>query len=297
MENMDLLTQKPMKLLFTFVLLLILLSFGCGNSLAADRAKVLGNEVWRIDQSILEAGDNMDQLARRSEEVSHEVRALKSKGRFGMIDQVRMERLLSSLREVLLERRDLKKLELKLNTDRKEKVAVLYDLLGEEIKRLLVEGENAMLKGDTPLADQVHSEALSHMEERQRLLKRRSPRISVLSEVELPDTEGISFSKQKEIAILLKNDAESLEKNKNELLDERNLLQKELQIKQTFSHFQGFPRGLEGQSIDKQVQSLEEKLSLYDQAIHDHTTKIQKLMERSEEMMESARKQEEELLK
>lgn len=265
--------------------------------MAADRTEVLGNEVQRIDQAIQRAGDRMDQLARRSEEVSREVQALKSKGRLGMIDQVRMERLLSGLREVLLERRDLKKIELKLNAERKEKAGLLYDQLGEEIKSLLVEGEAAVEKGDARLADQVHNTVLSRMEERQRLIKRQSPRIPVLPEVEIPDTEGISSAKQEEIAILLKNDAEILEKNKNELLDERDLLQKELRVKQTFARFQGFPRGLEGQSIDKQVQLLKEKLALFDQAIRDHTITIRKLVDRSEEVMESARKQEADLLK
>jgi len=265
--------------------------------MAADRKEVLTNDVRRIDQAILKAGDRMDQLARRSEEVSQEVHALKLKGRSGMIDQVRMERLLSGLREILLERRDLKKIELKLYTERKKMAELLYDLQGEEINRLLSEGERAVLNGNTILADRVHNEALSLMEERQRLLKRRPPRIPVLLEVDIPDSEGISFAKQEEIAILLKNDAESLEKNKNKLIDERNLLQKELRIKQTFSRFQGFPRGLEEQSIDKQIQGLKEKLVLFDQAIRDHTTTIQKLMERSEVVLESARKQEAELLK
>ncbi len=297
MEEMDFLRKKPIKLFFCFALLLILLTLDPGLSIAEDRVEILGNAVQRIDQDIQRAGDRMDQLARRSEEVSREVQALKSKGRLGMIDQVRMERLLTGLREVLLERRDLKKIELKLNSDRKEKAALLYDLHGEEIKRLLAEGEAAVERGDAGSADRIHSEVLSHMEKRQRLMKRRSPRIPVLPEVEIPDIEGISSAKKEEISILLKNDAEILEKNKNELLAERDFLQRELGVKQTFSRFQGFPRGLEDQSIDKQVQLLKEKLVLFDQAIRDHTIAIRKLMERSEEVMESARKQEADLLK
>lgn len=294
---MNLITHKPLKLIFCFGLLLILLTFDCGKSVAADRTEVLGNEIRKIDDALLKAENRMDLLARRSEKVSREVRGLKAKGQFGMIDQVRMERLLSGLRELLLERRELKKIELSLKEERKNKVALLYDLHGEEIKRLLEEGEDATLKGNTVLADQIHNEVLSRMEERQGLLKRRSRRIPALPEIEIPDTEGIPPAKQEEIAILLKNDAESLTKNKNELLAERDLLQKELKIKRTFSRFQGFPRGLEGESIDKQIQLLKEKISLFDQAIRDYALTIQKLNERSEEVMESARKEEAELLK
>ncbi|MFQ5779591.1 MAG: hypothetical protein ACE5HN_02240 [Nitrospiria bacterium] len=277
--------------------LLAVLLMAEGLSMAAGRADTLREEVQRLDKAIQDVLDRIDQLARRSEEVSREVQALKSKGRLGMIDQVRMERLLSRLRAILLERRELHEVEVNLNSERKKEAGLLYDQLGEEIGRLLAEGEAAAQQGDARRADQTHKEVLARMQERQRLIQRRSPWIPVLPEVEIPDTEGISPDKQKEIAILLKNDAETLEKNKKGLLEERGRLQKELKIKRSLARFQGFPRGIEDKPIDLQIEALEEKLTLFGRAIHDHTETIRRLLKRSEEALESARREEAELLK
>lgn len=296
-ENMDLFVQRPIKFLPCFILMLILLIFNHGFSLAEDRLEMMGDELKSIDHEIQRSRDRMDQLAKRSEEVSREVQSLKSKGRLGMIDRVRMERLLSGLREVLLERRDLTEIELQLNTKRKKQARLFHDQLGDEIKRLLAEAEIAVQKGDARLADQIHNTVLSHMEKRQGLMKRKSPHIPVLPEVEVPVIEGISSEKKEEIAILLKNDAESLEKTKNDLLDERDFLRKELEVKQSLSRFQGFPRGLEDQSIEQQVQTLKEKISLFEQAILEHASTIRMLLKQSEEVMKSAQKQEADLLK
>lgn len=222
---------------------------------------------------------------------------LKSKGQIGMIDQVRMEALLSRLREILLERRELKKIELSLNAERKRVAAVLHDRLGEEIRLLLREGEARARKKEVQRADQIHKEVLTLMRERQTLLAPSASHIPALPQIEIPDTTGASPSALREMAVLLKNDAEALGKKRSELIEERRFLQEDLQIKRTLARLQGFPRGIQKGPIDLQVRALEEKVAELDRAIRDHADAAQALLGKSDEILMDAEKREDALLK
>lgn len=268
-----------------------------GASFGGERTDSLRGEMKAIDSTLQEILNRLDQSARHSEEVSNEVKALKSKGRAGMIDQVRMEALLSRLREILLERRELKKIELNLKAEKRRAAAALHDLLGEEIRLLLREGEARTRQKEIQRADQIHKEVLTLMRERQTLLAPVVSHIPALPQIEIPDTNGASSSALREMAVLLKNDAEALDKKRFELIEERRLLQEELQIKRTLARLQGFPRGMQKGPMDLQIRALEEKLAELDRAIRDHADAVQALLGKSDEILMDAEKQENALLK
>lgn len=268
-----------------------------GASFGEARTDSLRNEMKGIDSTLQEILYRLDQSARHSEEVSNEVKRLKSQRRAGMIDQVRMEALLSRLREILLERRELKKIELSLRGEKRRAAAALHDRLGEEIRLLLRKGEGLARQKEIQRADQIHREVLALMEERQTLLAPAVFHIPALPQIEVPDTDGASSSALREMAVLLKNDAEALDKKRSELIEERRLLEEELQIKQTLARLQGFPRGMQKGPMDLQLRALEEKLAELDRAIRDHAGAVQALLEKSDEIMADAEKREDELLK
>ncbi len=273
------------------------LLIGGRASFAKEGTDFLRNEMAAISATLQEVLNRIDLSARHSEEVSNEVKALKSKGRAGMIEQVRMEALLSRLREILLERRELKKIELNLTAEKRRAAAALHDRLGEEIRLLLREGEARTQQKEIQRADQIHKEVLTLMRERQTLLDPAVSHIPALPQIEIPDTNGASPAALREMAVLLKNDAEALDKKKSELIEERRLLQEEFQIKQTLARLQGFPRGMQKGPMDLQVRALEEKRADLDRAIRDHADAVQALSEKSDEILTDAKKKEEDLLK
>ena len=273
------------------------LLIGCGASFAKERTDSLRNEMAAISATLQEVLNRIDLSARHSEEVSNEVKALKSKGRAGIIDQVRMEALLSRLREILLERRELKKIELNLTAEKRRAAAALHGRLGEEIRLLLREGEARAQQKEIQRADQIHKEVLTLMRERQTLLDPAVSHIPALPQIEIPDTTGASSAALREMAVLLKNDAEGLDKKKSELIEEKRLLQEDLQIKQTLARLQGFPRGMQKGPMDLQVRALEEKRADLDRAIRDHADAVQALSGKSDEILTDAKKKEEDLLK
>lgn len=276
--------------------LILFVFFPAGTLEAGQATNTLRRDLLGLDKTIREVLNRMDQLADKSKALSREVQAIKSEQQIGMIDHVRVEGLLSRLREILLERRELKKIEQSLKLEREKSNNALYEALGEEIRLLLKKGEEEV-EDDISAADQLHKAVLLRMEERKRLLAHRPPRILTLPQLEVPDIDGFSPDEQREIAILLRDDAETLEKKKEELLKEREHLQDELQIKQALIRFRGFPRGLQAKPIDEQVAELKKKLDRIEIAILGHDRVARTLLLRSKEILSHAEVEEEGLLK
>ena len=250
---------------------------------AAQKSDVLRNNLKALDSTIQEVLDRMDQLAKKSQAVSREVQSMKQDKSLGIIDHVRVEGLLARLREILLERRELKKIEQSLRSDREKVRRRLYEVLGQEIRDLLKKGE-AVIEKDITAADKIHKAVLRRMEERKHLTAHRPPRIAALPRIDIPDIEGFSQEEQEEIAILLRDDAETLNKKKDELQKERDRLREELQIKQALMRFRGFPRGLKEKPISEQVAELKEQVGRIEAAIQRYEEVVRTLTARSEEI-------------
>ncbi|WDT78016.1 MAG: hypothetical protein MPW16_22070 (plasmid) [Candidatus Manganitrophus sp.] len=251
-------------------------------------------EVRALDATFQQVLNQLDRSARQSEEVSREVQALKAQ-KAGVLDQIRLERLLSRLREILLDRRELKKLEQTLQSEREKKVSFLRDQMGKEIASLVREAEEAARRGEVERADRIHRQVLIKMEAREALRRPRLLHIPALLEIEMPDLEGASPVAMREMAVLLKNDAETLDKKRKEIEEERRLLQGELKIKQTLARLQGFPRGIEKEPIDRQIQALEERRAVLDQAIERYAERVGALFALSDEMSAKSKREEDRL--
>lgn len=279
------------------ILSVLLLAVGIcrGISLAGERTDSLVEEIRAFDTTFQQVLNLLDRSARQSEEVSREVQVLKSQKAAGVLHQIRLEGLLSRLREILLDRRELKKLEQNLHAEREKKVRLLYDLMGEEIDSLLREAEASMRRGEVQRADQIHRAVLAKMQAREDLRRPRSLHIAVLPKIEIPDLEGASPAQTREMAILLRNDAETLEKKRNEMEEESRLLREDLKIKQTLARLQGFPRGIEKEPIDRQIRTLEERLAALDQAVERYAERVQALFAMSDEMLARAKREEDHL--
>ncbi|TAK07467.1 MAG: hypothetical protein EPO39_06470 [Candidatus Manganitrophaceae bacterium] len=271
--------------------MLLLTTFGV--SAAAERPESLLAELRAIDATFQQVLNQVDQSARQSEEVSREVQALKLQGAGGGLHQIRLERLLSRLREILLDRRELKKLEQSLRAEREKKADLLYDRMGEEIESLLREAEGASRRGEIQRADQIHRAILEKMQMREALRRPGSLHIAALPKFEVPDLEGASPIEMREMAVLLRNDAETLDKKRKEMEEERRLLREELKIKQILDRLQGFPRGIENEPIDRQIQALEERQTLLNEAIGRYAERIETLFAASEQMLAKSKWEEE----
>jgi len=282
--------KRVIGLCLVFFILLPSLGLGAGVSSTTLRRDLLG-----LDKTLAEVLNRMDQLSEKSRILAHEVQTIKSEQQLGVIDHVRVEGLLARLREILLERRELKKIEESLKQEREKSSQALHEVLGEEIRILLKKGEEEVGE-DIAAAARLHQEVLMRMEERKKLSAHRSPRILTLPQLEVPNVEGISPEEQREIAILLKDDAETLEQKKAELIKERDHLREELQIKQALSRFRGFPRGLQAKPIDQQVLELKAQLNRIEMAILGHDRVARSLFSRSEAILSHAEKEEEGLL-
>lgn len=275
-----------------FALLWFAIGIPSGVSYAEDRSDALLAEIRALEMTFRQVLNQLDRSARQSEEVSREVQALKSQKATGVLPQIRLEGLLSRLREILLDRRELKKLEQNLHAEREKKVGLLYDLMGEEIDSLLREAEASMRRGDAQRADQIHRAVLKKMQMREELRRPRSLHIDALPKIEMPDLEGASPAQMREMAVLLRNDAETLEKKRNEMEEERRLLREELKIKQTLARLQGFPRGIEKEPIDRQIRTLEERLAALDQAVERYAERAGALFAMSDEMLARLKREE-----
>jgi FtsZ-binding cell division protein ZapB len=266
-----------------------------GISHAVDRSDPLLAEIHALETTFQQVLNQLDRSARQSEEVSREVQALKSQKTAGVLHQIRLEGLLSRLREILLDRRELKKLEQTLQSEREKKVELLYDLMGEEINSLLREAEGLMQRGEGQRADQIHRSVLAKMQAREALRRPRSLHIAALPEIEVPDLEGASPAEMREMAVLLRNDAETLDKKRKEIEEERRLLLEELKIKRTLARVQGFPRGIEKKPIDRQIQLLEERLAVFDQAVERYAERVGALFTLSDVMLARSKREEDRL--
>lgn len=279
--------------------ILVVLWFAIGISSAishaVDRSDPLLAEIRAVEMTFQQVLNQLDRSARQSEEVSREVHALKSQKVDGVLNQIRLERLLSRLREILLDRRELKKLEQTLQSEREKKVQLLYDLMGEEIDSLLREAEGSMQRGEGQKADQIHRLVLAKMQTRADLRRPRSLHIAALPKIEMPDLEGASPVEMTEMAVLLRNDAETLDKKRKEIEEERRLLLEELKIKQTLARLQGFPRGIEKEPIDRQVRALEERRAVLDQAAERYAERVEALFTLSDEMLARSKREEDRL--
>jgi len=263
-------------------------------SRAADQSDPLLAEIRALDATFQQVLNQLDRSARQSEEVSREVQALKAQ-KAGVLHQIRLEGLLSRLREILLDRRELKKLEQTLQSEREKKVQLLYDLIGEEIASLLREAEGSMRRGEGRRADEIHGSVLAKMQMREDLARPRSLHIAALPKIEMPDLEGASPVEMREMAVLLRNDAETLDKKRKEIEEERRLLLEELKIKRTLARLQGFPRGIEKEPIDRQIRALEERLAALDQAVERYAERVGALMTLSDEMLARAKREKDRL--
>jgi len=258
---------------------------------AGQASHTLRRDLLGLDKTISEVLDRMDQLAEKSKILSREVQIIKSERQIGMIDHVRVEGLLSRLREILLERREMKKIEQSLKLEREKSSKALHEALREEIRVLLKKGEEEVGE-DLSAAAKLHKEVLLRMEERKKLSEHRAPRILTLPQIEVPDVEGFSPEEQREIAILLRDDAETLEKEKLELIKERDHLRDELQIKQALGRFRGFPRGLQAKPIEEQIIALKRQLERIEVAILGHDRVAKSLFARSHDMLRHAEAEE-----
>lgn len=262
-------------------------------SIAGERSEALFSEISALDTTFRHVLSELDRSARLSEEVSREVQSLKAQGAIGVLAQLRLQSLLSRLREILLDRRELKKLERNLELEREKKALLLYDLMGEEIDSLAREAEILLRRGEGQRAAQAYQTLLAEMQKREGLRKPSLFHIGALPEIDLPGLEGASPSEAREVAILLRNDAETLEKKRVEMEEERRLLREELKTKKMLSRLQGYPRGIETEPIRRQTPGLEERLSALDQAIDRYARRIQNLFATSDRMLASAKRQEE----
>jgi hypothetical protein len=249
-------------------------------------------EIRALDATFQQVLSQLDRSAGQSEEVSREVQALKAQKTAGVLHQIRLEGLLSRLREILLDRRELKKLEQTLRSEREKKVALLYEQMGEEIAFLIREAEGAVRRGETERADRIHREVLAKMQIREELRRPRSLHIAALPRIEIPDMEGASPVEMKEMAVLLRNDAETLDKKRKEIEEERRLLQEEIKIKRTLARLQGFPRGIEKEPIDRQIRALEERVVLLDQAVERYAERVEALFAISDEVLARSKREE-----
>ncbi len=265
-----------------------------GLSRAADRSDPLLAEIRALDATFQHVLNQLDRSARQSEEVSREVQALKVQ-KAGVLHQIRLEGLLSRFREILLDRRELKKIEQTLQTEREKKVQLLYDLIGEQIASLLREAEGAMRQGERQRADDLHRAVLEKMQARENLRRPRSLHLAALPKIELPDPEGASPIEMREMAVLLRNDAEILDKKRKEIEEERRLLLEELKIKRTLARLQGFPRGIEKEPIDRQIRILEERRAVLDQAAERYAERVGALFVLSDEMLAKSKREEDRL--
>jgi len=271
------------------------LGISIGISRAADRSDPLLAEIRALEMTFQQVLNQLDRSARQSEEISREVQALKSQKAAGVLQQIRLERLLSRLREILLDRRELKKLEQTLQFEREKKVALLHDLMGEEIASLLREAEASVRRGEQERADEIHRSMLAKMQMRENLRRPRSLHITALPKIDLPDMEEASPIEIREMAVLLRNDAETLDKKRKEIEEERRVLREELKIKQTLARVQGFPRGIEKEPIDRQIRALEEGLALLDEAVERYQERVGALFTLSDEMLEKSKREEDRL--
>jgi hypothetical protein len=123
------------------------------------------------------------------------------------------------------------------------------------------------------------------MQMREALKKTASIHIGALLAIDLTGLEGASPPERREVAILMRNDAEMLDKKRNEMEEERRLLQEELKLKKTLSRLQGFPRGIENKPIKDQTKALEDRLLILDQAIDRYAERIQTLFAVSDQML------------
>ncbi|MFQ5543861.1 MAG: hypothetical protein ACE5FY_05870 [Nitrospiria bacterium] len=285
------------KLLIAYLVCVVCLMADSGRSWAGPRADSLRTELQGLDKTVAETLNRVDQLAHQSRRVSREVQILKSERKIGIIEHARVDALLSRLREILVERRELKKIEETLKQEREKTRGFLYQALGAEIQNLLKKGEEEVSDGNIEGADRIHQAVLLRMQERQQLVAHRPLRITALPQIEIPDIEGFSLEEQVEIAILLKDDAETLDKEKEVLIKEHKRLREELHIKETLARFKGFPRGLQDAPIDRQIVALKQDLETLDQAIKDYANVTAVLVTRSKEIFERAKEQEETLLK
>lgn len=264
-----------------------------GPSPAEERSGFLAAEIRALDTTFRLVLDRLDRSALQSEELSREVQLLKSERAAGVFHQVRLEVLLSRLREILLDRRELKKVEQNLYVEREKKAALLYALMGEEIDDLIREAEGAMRRGDARKTEENHRAVLQKMQTREALRRPRSLHIPALPEIEVPDLEGASPVQIKEVAVLLRNDAETLDKKRNEMKEEGRLLQEDIGIKRTLARLQGFPRGIEKKPIDLQIRELEERLAALNQAIGRYAERAEALYEMADRMLAVSKRQEE----
>lgn len=271
------------------------MTISVGDSAAAERSDALISEIRALDTTFQQVLNHLDRSARQSEEISREVQALKSQRRAGVLDQIRLEALLSRLREMLLDRRELKKLEQTLQSEREKKAQLLYDLIGEEIASLLREAEASVRRGEQERADEIHRSMLAKMQMRENLRRPRSLHITALPKIELPDMEEASLIEMREMAVLLRNDAETLDKKRKEIEEERRVLREELMIKQTLARVQGFPRGIEKEPIDRQIRALEEGLAVLDEAVERYKERVGALFTLSDEMLEKSKREEDRL--
>ncbi|MCG3111028.1 MAG: hypothetical protein MCM46_04310 [Candidatus Manganitrophus sp. SB1] len=271
------------------------MTISVGDSAAAERSDALISEIRALDTTFQQVLNHLDRSARQSEEISREVRALKSQRRAGVLDQIRLEALLSRLREMLLDRRELKKLEQTLQSEREKKAQLLYDLIGEEIASLLREAEASVRRGEEERADEIHRSMLAKMQMRENLRRPRSLHLTALPKIELPDMEEASLIEMREMAVLLRNDAETLDKKRKEIEEERRVLWEELKIKQTLARVQGFPRGIEKEPIDHQIRALEEGLAVLDEAVERYKERVGALFTLSDEMLEKSKREEDRL--
>lgn len=273
-------------------LLWVAIGISGGTSSAAAPSDALVSEIRALDATFQQVLNQLDRSARQSEEVSREVQALKSQRENGVIHQIRLKGLLSRLREILLDRRELKKLEQTLRFEREKKVALLYEQMGKEIASLVREAERWVRRGETERADRMHREVLAKMQIREELRRPRSLHIAALPKVEMPDLEGASPVEMREMAVLLRNDAETLDKKRKEIEEERRLLREELKIKQTLARLQGFPRGIEKEPIDRQIEALEERLALLDQAAERYAERVGALFAISDRVLARSKQEE-----